>query len=135
MKFHGQLTHEKKIIPLHDSDAEVLYKLKANTVYSIEIKQQRNSQFHRKFWALLNTAYKNQEQFKNFEHFRAFCIMKSGFYDFIQTDKGGIYLPKSISFSSMDETEFSQLYEAVFQFVCNFLDVTKDEIIEALKDY
>lgn len=50
---------------------------------------------------------------KSFDAYRAWVIVEAGHYDAIQLPDGTLRKhPRSISFASMDETEFSQLYSA-----------------------
>ena len=123
--------------PISRTDADRLQscKLVLGQVYEVEIKKKRNYEFHKKFFALLNLCFENQEKIKDFDSFRSYITMKAGYYTRIDTDKGAFYLPKSISFGSMDEVEFNALYDAVLSQVLLILDCTKDEIVEALKDF
>jgi len=138
MKFYAQVTLDKKIVPLETSDQEELSKLKRGTIYQFEVKKKRNTQFHRKFFSLLNLAYQNQndkDEINNFEDFRAYVTIKAGFHKRIVTEKGELFLPKSINFSSMDEIEFSELYNKVFDFILLFLNTEKEELEQAIIDY
>lgn len=50
---------------------------------------------------------------KSFDAYRAWVIVEAGHYDAIQLPDGTLKKhPRSISFANMDETEFSQLYDA-----------------------
>ena len=50
---------------------------------------------------------------KSFDAYRAWVIVEAGHYDAIQLPDGTLRKhPRSIAFSSMDETEFQQLYKA-----------------------
>lgn len=50
---------------------------------------------------------------KSFDAYRAWVIVEAGHYDAIQLPDGTLKKhPRSISFSSMDETEFQELYKA-----------------------
>jgi len=93
-------------------DLEILAKWKLNDILRAEITKPRNSKFHRKFFALLNIAFENQDKYDNFSDFRVEISLKCGSYREHITTKGVIiYVPKSIAFSNMDELEFSELYD------------------------
>ena len=92
----------------------------------MEIVIPRNPRFHRKFFALLeigfdawepgrkHKSYKGREVSKNFESFREDITILSGYYDQTFDLQGRLKLrAKSISFASMDDPEFEQLYSAV----------------------
>ena len=51
---------------------------------------------------------------KDFELFREWIISESGHSELKQTPRGIVKKAKSISFASMDETEFNGLYKSVF---------------------
>lgn len=110
-------------------------KFKLNEYYEGEFKKPRNSKFHRKFFALLNIAYENQNQFNNIDEFRAYVTMKSGFFKRVLTGDGEFIMPKSISFSKMDQTEFDFFYDQVFSFILTFLKCDDDDLLEQLKDF
>lgn len=108
------------LVPLYESDFEEKRKLKVGQVYQAEIKVARNSRFHRKFWAMLNTAWallpeKTQNGFRSFDGFRAYLLVAAGFFDTYYSPrlKEFVEVPKSISFAQMDEPEFNECYERV----------------------
>lgn len=110
-------------------------KLKLGQMYQVEITKPRNLEFHKKFFALINICYGNQECFGNSESLRKYLIMKAGYYNHIETPQGAFYEPQSISFASMDELEFNKLYDAVLVQVMQLLDIGRDDILEQLKDF
>ena len=108
------------LVPLYDSDLDEKRKLKVGQVYQADIKVVRNINFHRKMWAMLNTAWallpeKTQNGFRSLEGFRSYLLVAAGFYDtyFSPRLKEFVEVPKSMSFASMDEAEFSDCYEAI----------------------
>ena len=134
MKLHARIQNNR-ILPEYSSDYDQLKKLKKDETYVIEIKQPRNLRFHRKFFALLNLAFDNQDTFNNIEHLREWCIMKSGYYVRVATPEGEFFRPKSISFAKMDETEFSELYSKVLDTICNWLDISDEDLQNELVNY
>lgn len=97
-----------------DPEAEAyVSRLKYNDLVQVEIRRPRNPQFHRKFFALLNLAFQNQERFDNFEHFREEVQMLCGSYEIRYHLHSGEkwFAPKSIAFHAMDEAEFEKLYD------------------------
>lgn len=116
------------LVPLYDSDYENLKKIKIGDEVKAEIKKPRNYLFHKKFFALLNLAFQNQDEFDNFEKFRFVMVMKAGWFEAIKTGKGVVYMPKSISFGKMDEFEFEKLYNAMLQEVITLIGADKETI-------
>jgi len=82
------------------------------------IKQPRNIDFHRKYFALLGTARSMIDEDYTMEQFRALCIAGAGYCDFVQGDNGLVAVPRSMSFAAMDETEFDRLYQDTLTFIC-----------------
>ncbi len=116
------------LVPLYDSDFEEKRKLKQGQVYQAEIKVVRNIQFHRKMWSMLNTAWallpeKTQQGFRSFEGFRAYLLVSAGFYELYYSPrlKEYVEIPKSMSFASMDEAEFSDCYDRVKDVIWSIL--------------
>lgn len=122
--------------PAYDADYENLKKIKAGATVECEIKQPRNIKFHRKFFALINLVFQNQEQYNSIEHLRKDLIIASGHYEERYNFEGvQIFEPKSISFSNMDETEFNQLYNDVVDTICKYFHFGKEELIEEVAQY
>lgn len=100
--------------PADDDQREKLKRIKERDLVEVELKKPRNIKFHRKYFALLNTIFEQQEKYTNRNHFRTDLQIRAGHYDEHITDQGEvIYMPKSISFASMDEHAFSDLYNNV----------------------
>ena len=123
--------------PLTDKDQKVLNKFAVNDIIEIDIKKSRNYLFHKKYFALLNLAFQNQDKYELFEDFRALMTMKSGYYREIETEKGIIYLPTSISFGSMDDSTFEELYNSTCDTICREVipGITKEEIQNELLNF
>ena len=121
--------------PVYESDQDSLRKIPANEEVKADIVRPRNYQFHKKFFALLNLAFNNQERYDNFEAMRAVFIMKAGFYEEVRTDKGLLYFPKSISFANMDEIEFTQLYSKMLDIVCIELGAEREDLIPEIENF
>lgn len=122
--------------PTNDSDFELSKKIKLNEPYEYEFKKPRNYKFHKKFFALVNMVYQNQEQYTNIEHLRKDLIIESGNYEIRYNMLGvEIYEPKSISFASMDEIQFSELYNSVIDVIIKYFHFEKEEILENIDQY
>lgn len=119
----------------YDSDLEKGKKVKVGDIVECEIKQPRNYNFHKKFFALIELVFQNQEITDDKEDLRAYLIMKAGFYKTVQTKEGVMYLPKSISFANMDEIEFHELYGKLLNVACNLLDLDEKTIIEEIAEF
>lgn len=109
------------LVPLTDNDYDNKKKLKLGEVYEVSIKQVRNYRFHRKYFALINLSweYMNEKQqafFRNNKDvFRKSIELTAGFCEPVWNNnlKQMVEVPISISFDSMDELEFRDLYDRV----------------------
>ena len=128
MELYLVKTTEGNFIPAYNSDHELAQKIKPGEIVKSKITRPRNVEFHRKFYALLNLGFSNQEQIEDFESFRALIIMKAGFYKRIVSEKGEFFLPKSISFAKMDDIEFADLYSKTLDVMLKLLDTTKEDL-------
>lgn len=97
---------------------ERLSKIKAGTILRTELTKPRNYLFHKKFFAMRNVAFENQEQYTDDEAFRKALIIEAGYYEEMKLLDGSVLkVAKSINFGSMDEMEFGELYAKVFSVI------------------
>lgn len=139
------------LVPADPQAAEYVQKLKLGASISADFKKQRNPAFHRKYMALLNLAYDAWEppkqEFhgkpvqKNFTRFRKDLVISAGFYDVVANIKGDVRAEaKSISFASMDEHEFADLYDksvdvVLNQILTNYTREDLDNVIEQILQF
>ncbi|QDP65847.1 MAG: hypothetical protein Unbinned7865contig1001_46 [Prokaryotic dsDNA virus sp.] len=112
-----------------DADAqEWMERVKTGQVMRAEIRLMRNGGFHRKFMAMLNTAYANHEWPEietkwgkarcSFDMFRKYVTVKAGHYEVDLTPHGEPrVIPKSISWAKMDQPTFEKLYSDVLDVI------------------
>lgn len=128
MKFFAEIDIQNRIKPLYNSDYETLKKVKKNTALRIEIVQERNWKFHKKVMALFNLGFENQEWTNNFDYYRKIMTMRAGYFDTVETKKGTVYFAKSLSFASMDQQTFEDLFSKLLDEVSKDLDSKPDNI-------
>lgn len=126
-----------------DEDYEKKKKLKRGTVYECVIKEYRNYEFLKKYFALINCSWEylleSQRTFfkDNIECFREAVQVAAGHCAMCYSVKrqDWIEVPKSISFESMTEDEFSSLYERVKDIIYQMFipNINKHEFEENLK--
>ena len=103
-------------------DVDLLQKWHVGEILEGDFKKKRNSQFHRKFFALLGVVFDNQEEYDLFEPMRKAIIMQCGYYIEVKTLTGKItYEAKSINFAEMDELDFTKLYEKAIDVSIKYL--------------
>ena len=127
MEVYCQINNNR-LIPEHDSDYQKLKGINRDVIYKLVITRPRNYLFLKKFFALLNLAYENQDVFNNLDDMRDWLTMKAGFYTRVNTPTGEIFKPKSISFAGMQEDEFENVYNRVMDEICQWLDLTNEDL-------
>ena len=122
------------LVPSTSMDRHYLDGIKNNTLFTVEIKQRRNAKFHRKFFALLSYVYDSQEKWDTVEQLLLeFKIKLEHFTIYVTTDGTVVYIPKSISFHSMDQHEFERFYSrAVDLVLAEYMPVEKTELDKAI---
>lgn len=131
MEVYCQINNNR-LIPEHDTDYEKLKGLHRDVTYKVTLTRPRNYLFLKKFFALLNLAYQNQDTFNNLDDMRDWLTMSAGFYSRVQTPTGEIFKPKSISFAGMSEDEFEDVYNRVADEICKWLDLSDEDLQENL---
>jgi len=126
---------EQGLIPLYESDETDKKKLKLDEVYKVTIKRSRNYEFHKKYFALIKLAFDNYSTDMPFDTFRKWLQMKAGFVKAYQTGKGIFYDTVSISFESMDNDTFNEVYDKVLDTVVALLKSDKELIEKELINF
>lgn len=112
------------LVPADEHAQQYCEKLSLTDILVGYFSRPRNIKFHRKYFAMLNTAYemwdapltaeykgKTYEVEKSIEVFRDWLTVMAGHYDVVVLPTGGVkFVAKSIAFHKMDEDEFSKLY-------------------------
>lgn len=86
-----------------------------------KVSKPRNLRYHRKGFALMHAIFGLANTDLTFEVFRKVLVAKAGYGEFIQNGDQLLFVPKSLAWGKMDETEFNR--------VCN------DILTIALRDY
>ena len=101
-----------RLIPCDDAASAALAKIKHGDAVQVEIKRPRNIWHHRKFFALLNLVFENQDKYEEPEHLLAALKASVGHCDFLPGKDGMLVaVPKSIAFHKMDQTAFNEFYD------------------------
>ena len=117
MILKAKITGENTFDPISADDFKKSFKLKPGDSISIETWKERNINFHRKFFALLNTTIyflpddPKYDKLRNIDYLRKELMIITGEVDIhITMDGEQVLIPLSISFKSMNEEKFSRLY-------------------------
>lgn len=132
------------LVPFGDDDYEQKKKLKVGEAYTVDVKIMRNVDFHRKYFAMISYAWeflneKEAERFKDKDCFRKYLEIAAGHCEVIYHPRlqEFVEIPKSISFSSMDNTAFSDLYSRVKNVIFSIIGgrVSETEFERLLLDF
>ena len=123
---------------MYEDDFDEKKKLRIGQVYKADITVPRNTSFHRKAFALLNAAWslmseRQQAGWRSKEGFRAYLTVAAGYYDvyFNPRLQQFVEVPRSWSFDSMGEDEFTGLYERMKDVIYGMLgDKVTEEVFE-----
>lgn len=115
--------------PMDDLGREFLAGYKQGDLIRVKTTKVRNPQHHRLFFALVNIVYDNQDHYESVEHLLTALKIALGHCDTVICKDGNpAYIPKSISFAKMDQTEFDAFFNRAVELVCkHFLPGVKDE--------
>lgn len=120
----------------YNSDYDKAKKLKAGEHFECEVKKKRNIKFHRKYFALLNMLFDNQEIYSNIDDLRHDLTIEAGYF----TTRYNIYgeevkKANSVSFAKMDELEFNNLYSKTLDAIVFHFNFDKQDIIDNVEQY
>ena len=122
--------HLTSLRPSDSAGEEMLRNIKHGELVSIEVRRPRNVYHHRKFFALLNIVFENQEKYQTVEQLLTMFKIATGHCETMETPKGTIYIPKSIAFHKMDQDEFSLFWDKCIKLVVTRIlpGITKEDL-------
>ena len=135
MKIHLKKTH-KGLVPASQNDQELFEKLSSKKTLRANIVVPRNYKFHKKYFALLNMLFENQERYSSIDHLRYDLTIEAGKYTIRKDLKGDmVKVPDSISFANMNELEFEDLYSKTLDVIVKYFNFNKQDIIDNVEQY
>jgi hypothetical protein len=117
--------------PVNDAGEQCLSGIANGDLVMVEVKRPRNIQHHRLYWALVTLVWQNQERYPTAEDLHEAIKISVGLRTTIQLPNGEVgYIPGSIAFHKMDQTEFSAFYDRVCDVVAKYFlpGVTSEEL-------
>ncbi len=126
-----------KFTPAQDSDYEMAKNIKVGETYKFKFSKPRNYRFLKKFFALINLVYHNQDHYTSIDALRYDLTIESGFFVDRPNKFTGemIREAKSISFASMDEVEFSDLYNKFLDTIVRVFGWDGEAIEENISEF
>lgn len=120
-------------IPFDEETVKQFVKLKIDDEIYVEFKPRRNYQFHKKLFSMLNLIFTNQTKYKSVENILTECKFRAGYFEIhISATGEQVYIPKSISFTTMDSNEFEKFYNSAIDTCLMLVPMGKKELEEAI---
>jgi hypothetical protein len=124
-----------KLVPVDEAGADAMRKIKHGSIVQIEMKQPRNVQHHRLYWALVTKVWENlpEEIYPDAETLHERLKVAAGIRtEFTLPDGTRGFIPGSIAFHKMDQAEFSAFYDRVCDLIAkHFLPGVSVEDLKA----
>ena len=106
--------------------------IKDGCVFTADVKVVRSPDFHRKFWKMLRIILANLPEkytFKTVESLKDELLFNAGYFTTHKTADGIIiYKVQSISYESLDNLQFSEVYKRVLDEGCKLLGVISGDL-------
>lgn len=124
-------------VPADEEARQALRKYKVGETLRAEVRKPRDYTNHKRYFALLNLTFENQEKYTNFEHFRKAVQIAAGHVDeVIKLDGEIVFIPKSIDYSTLDEMEFCKVFGATMRVCAEILgDLDLNELRYEVERY
>lgn len=108
------------ILVTTDAESEkLLGKMKDGQTVAVTAKRARSPRHNRKFFAMLNNVYNNQDQFRSVDDLLDAVKLEVGHSELKERLNGERWRePKSISFYDMGQDEFNKFYDAAMDKLC-----------------
>jgi hypothetical protein len=95
-----------------------MFKLEPGEMSTVITHKMRSGPFHRRHMAIEQQVFDAQERFEDFEQFRYWLKVGSGWVVWAAGPAGGVVpIPKSISYAAADEVEFREFHEKAISFL------------------
>lgn len=104
------------LTPCEKRGEDALERIANGDIVSVEIKRPRNVQHHRLYWALVGLVHDNLDhaRYPTPEDVSDHIKIAAGLRKRIELPSGEVgYIPGSIAFHKMDQTEFNEFYDRV----------------------
>jgi len=108
---------------------ELWGKTKPGQLVTMEVKRERNLQWHKKFFALLHIGHDNQERYTDFEDYKFAMKVATGWCtELIRSNGELMYRPKSYAFNSMSQQDFEAVYNKTIDVTLKIIPMEKADL-------
>jgi len=117
------------LAPVDDDGLNAMAKISQGEVVTVELTRPRNGRWHNMYWHLCGLLLDNSDG--------QYGSTKEAASGFLKIAVGHVTSdgePRSISFESMEQTEFESFYSRVSDVVAGLLSTTPDEVREQIEN-
>ena len=123
--------------PVGEEAEAGLSKIPAGDVVMVEIKRPRNMGHHRKWHALLDLVFDNQERYPNKEALSAAIKCGVGHCDVypMANGEGMVMVPKSTAFTAMEQGDFEAFYDRAVNLIISKIipGLTRESLLDEVE--
>lgn len=95
-----------------------LLRCEAGEVAKVSVQRTRHGPFHRRHMLIESRVFNGQERFSEFDQFRNWLKVGAGHVDWFPGPRGGVVpIPKSISYSSLEEVDMRSFHDSAMAFL------------------
>jgi len=106
------------LAPHNQAARDILAKYRIDDLVTAEVVKPRNLGNHRLYWALCQKVAENMDGDYDAEVISDVLKIRTGHVTVVKTAKGECFIPKSISFSALDQIAFAAFFDKVVRVVC-----------------
>lgn len=131
-KFHIYEKSGRVFRPISPPAILFFEKTKPFELVVLESRKQRNLQFHRKAFALLNIVFNAQEKYETPEQLRLAMTVYAGYVKQIEVNDTTVLIPESWAFDNKEMTpeRFETLYSSMIDFGAGLSGISEKELRE-----
>lgn len=124
--------------PINSTDLEAFGRISPDELLKVVVTRPRNGLHHRKFFALINAIFEHQTVYATKNDVADAIKIGCGYFETLNTPRGEIVRPKSISFTAMDQATFEEFYDKALTYILDHVvpgvgrDDLQNEIDEIL---
>ena len=121
------LRRGSSLIPEMTTDKDLIERLPVGTRIKVMVTEGRSPAKLRLYWAYLGRVVKACQCAPSPEALHDVIKLETGFTTPVRVKGYTVLVPRSISFSSMSETEFSEFFENAVRFIAETYGITPEE--------
>lgn len=118
---------------------EFYEKIKDGAAFTADVKIVRCPGLHRKFFKMVRFVLHNLPEkhgFKTLDSLREELMFRAGYFTrYTMTTGEDIYKVRSISFESMDQLEFEEVYNRILDEGCKMLGVSSGDLSAEIEEF